>query len=72
MAFVPTTQKSKPTQSTPGESLLHSELSIYHPTAEEHPETDKATSSVPSAKKYLLWLLVGIAVFVLLLVCILK
>ncbi len=40
------------------ESVLHSEVTMYHPTGEEHPEVDKETSSVPSAKRYLLWLLV--------------
>ena len=27
------------------ESVLHSEVTMYHPTGEEHPEVDKETSS---------------------------
>lgn len=45
------------------ESVLHSEVTMYHPAGEEHPEVDKETSSVPSAKRYLLWLL-GLAVVI--------
>ncbi len=63
MAFIPTTQKPKPTMPVGREGVLHSEPTIYHPNAEEHPETDKMTSSVPSAKKYLIWFLIGLVVF---------
>lgn len=63
MAFIPTSQKPKPTMPVGREAALHSEPTIYHPTAEEYPETDKTVSSVPSAKKYLLWFAIGLAVF---------
>ena len=43
------------------EQVLHSEPSIYHPTADAHPELDERVSSVPSAKKYVLWLLIALA-----------
>ena len=72
MAFIPTAQKPKPTQPIPREGALHSEITIYHPTAEEHPEVDRAGSSVPSAKKYLLWFLVGLVLFAAFLVYVLK
>ena len=63
MAFIPSAQKPTPTMPVSREGAMHSEVTIYHPTAEEHPETDKMTSSVPSAKKYLLWFAIGLAVF---------
>jgi len=72
MAFIPSSQKSTPTMPVNREGALHSEITIYHPTAEEHPETDQTTSSVPSAKKYLLWLLVGLALFAAILIFVFK
>ena len=72
MAFIPTQQKPKPATPVGREGVLHSEITIYHPSAEENPEVDKATSSVPSAKKYLLWLLIGLAVFAAILFFVLK
>ena len=72
MAFVPTEQKPKPATPVGREGALHSEITIYQPAAEEHPDLDKAVSSVPSAKKYLLWFLIGIVVFIAILVYILK
>ena len=72
MAFIPTSQKPTPTMPVAREGVLHSEPTIYHPTAEENPETDKMTSSVPSAKKYLVWLAIGIVVFAGILLFVLK
>lgn len=46
------------------EAALHSEATIYHPTGEAHPEVDRAVSAVPSAKKYLLWLLIAVLIIV--------
>ena len=65
-------QYGKPGTPVSREGALHSETTIYHPNGEEHPELDKAASSVPSAKKYLLWLLVAVIVIVVLLVFYLK
>ncbi len=72
MAFIPTDQKPKPTMPISKEGGLHSEITIYHPTGEERPEVDQAKSSVPGAKKYLLWFLVALIVFAAVLVFILK
>ena len=63
MAFIPSSQKPTPTMPVSREGALHSEISIYHPEAAESPETDKTVSSVPGAKKYLVWFLIGLLVF---------
>lgn len=70
MAYTP--NASKPTMPVSREGGLHSEVSIYHPNAEEHPEQDAVKSSVPGAGKYLLWLLVALGVIGVVLFFILK
>ena len=63
MSMQITSQNPKPTMPVGREAVLHSEPTIYHPTADAHPELDALTTSVPSGKKYLLWLAVALAVF---------
>lgn len=72
MAMKVTSQEPKPTMPVGRESVLHSEPTIYHPTAEAYPEQDAQTSSVPSAKKYLLWLAVAVVLIVAVLILILN
>jgi hypothetical protein len=62
---------NKPTTPVGREAGLHSEITMYHPTAEEHSEVDKAVSSVPSVKRYVIGFLIaaaaiGVALFFLL------
>jgi hypothetical protein len=53
---------NKPAMPVGREAGLHSETTIYHPTGEEHPETDRAKSSVPGAKRYVIGFLIAAAV----------
>lgn len=53
---------NKPAMPVGREAGLHSETTIYHPTGEAHPETDKTSSSVPSAKRYVIGFVIAVVV----------
>ena len=63
MSMPISSQNPKPTMPVARESVLHSEPTIYHPEPEAHPDLDATTTSVPSGKKYLIWLAVAFVVF---------
>lgn len=63
MSMPISSQKPTPTMPVARESVLHSEPTIYRPEPEAHPDLDATTTSVPSGKKYLIWLAVAFVVF---------
>ena len=68
MPHIPADQRPKPVMPVGREAVLHSEITDYHPAPEERPEVDRQATSVPSAKKYLIWFLIALALFVVFLV----
>ncbi len=63
MSIQISSQKPTPTMPVGREAVLHSEPTIYHPEPEAHSDLDATTTSVPSGKKYLLWLAVAFVIF---------
>ena len=63
MSMPISSQNPKPKMPVARESVLHSEPTIYHPQPDAHPDLDATTTSVPSGKKYLIWLALAFVVF---------